>query len=62
MVLIRIPMLSEVSDVIRLTDMSLNSELEVIKALNAEARKQGKLHKIILMAEMEICGRLLGQR
>lgn len=52
MVLIRIPMLSEVPDVIRLTDMSLNSELEVIKALNAEARKQGKLHKIILMAEM----------
>ena len=32
--------------------MSLNSELEVIKALNEEARRQGKLHKIILMAEM----------
>ena len=52
MVMIRIPMLSEVEDVIRLTDMSLNSELEVIKALNAEARRQGKLHKVILMAEM----------
>ena len=50
--MIRIPMLSEVEDVIRLTDMSLNSELEVIKALNAEARRQGKLHKVILMAEM----------
>ena len=45
-------MLSEVEDVIRITDMSLNSELEVIKALNEEARRQGKLHKIILMAEM----------
>ena len=52
MVLIRIPMKSEVCDVIRLTDMSLNSELEVIEALNAEAGKQGKLHKVILMAEM----------
>ena len=52
MVMIRRPMLSEVEDVIRITDMSLNSELEVIKALNEEARRQGKLHKIILMAEM----------
>ena len=52
MMLIRIPMLSEVKDVIRLTDISLNSELEVIKALNEEARNQGKLHKVILMADM----------
>lgn len=52
MVLIRIPMLSEVRDVIRIADMSLNSELEVIKALNEEAKKQGKLHKVILMTEM----------
>ena len=37
MVLIRLPMKSEVHDVIRLTEMSLNSELEVIKALNEEA-------------------------
>lgn len=51
-VLIRIPMLSEVKDVIRLTDMSLNSEFEVIKALNEEARNQGKLHKVILMADL----------
>ena len=52
MMLIRIPMLSEVEDVIRLTDISLNSELAVIKALNEEARKQGKLHKVIVMADM----------
>lgn len=52
MMLIRIPMLSEVPDVIRLADYSLNSELEVIKALNEEAKKQGKLHKVILMADM----------
>ena len=52
MMLIRVPMLSEVKDVIRLTDISLNSEFEVIKALNEEARRQGKLHKVILMADM----------
>ena len=52
MMLIRIPMLSEVSQVIRLADISLNSELEVVKALNEEARKQGKLHKVIIMADM----------
>ena len=52
MMLIRIPMLSEVKDVIRLADISLNSEFEVIKALNDEARVQGKLHKVILMADL----------
>ena len=52
MMLIRIPMLSEVKDVVRLADISLNSEFEVIKALNEEARRQGKLHKVILMADL----------
>ena len=52
MMLIRVPMLSEVSDVVRLTDISLNSEFEVIKALNEESRRQGKLHKVILMADL----------
>lgn len=52
LMLIRIPMLSEAEDVIRLTDISLNSELEVIQALNQEARRQGKLHKVILMADL----------
>lgn len=50
--LIRVPMLSEVKDVIRLADISLNSEFEVIKALNDEARRQGRLHKVILMADL----------
>ena len=52
MMLIRVPMISEAAEVIRIADISLNSELEVIKALNAEAREQGKLHKVILMADM----------
>ncbi len=52
MMLIRIPMLSEISEVIRLCEYSLNSELQVIKALNEEAKAQGKLHKVILMADL----------
>lgn len=50
--LIRIPMLSEVEDVIKYSDISLNSELEVLKALNNEAKKQEKIHKVILMYEL----------
>lgn len=50
--LIRSPMLSEVSDVITYTDVSFNSEMEVIKALNIAAKKQGTIHKIILMYEL----------
>ena len=50
--LIRIPMLCEIEEVIKYSDVSLNSELEVIKALNEEAKKQNKIHKIILMYEL----------
>lgn len=50
--LIRIPMLSEVEDVIKYTDVSLNSEIEVISKLNDEAKKQGKKHNVILMYDL----------
>lgn len=50
--LIREPMLSEVSDVVKYSDISLNSELKTILALNEEAKKQNKIHKIILMYEL----------
>lgn len=52
MMMIRIPMLSEVKEVIRLCDYSLNSEVVVLKALNEEAGRQGKIHNVILMADM----------
>lgn len=52
LMLIRVPMLSEVSDVVRITDISLNSEIEVLKALDVEAGKQGKVHKVILMKDL----------
>lgn len=50
--LIRSPMLSEIADVIRYSDASINSELEVIRALNIEAINQNKIHKVILMTEL----------
>lgn len=50
--MIRTPMLSEAADVVRLTDVSTNSEREVIAALNEESKKQGKKHKVILMADV----------
>lgn len=52
LMLIRIPMLSEAAHVVDICDFSLNSELEVIEALNREAKIQGKLHKVILMADL----------
>lgn len=50
--LLRIPMISEVSDVISVVDISLNSELKVIEELNREARRQKKIHEIILMYDI----------
>ncbi len=49
--LIRSPMLCEAESAVRYADVSLNTELEIIKALNDAALQQGKIHRIILMAE-----------
>lgn len=50
--LLRIPMLSEVDDVIEYADISLNSEIEVITALSEKALNKNKIHKIILMVDL----------
>lgn len=50
--LLRLPMLSEVEAVIRQADISLNSELETIRALDREALRQNKKHGVILMVEL----------
>ena len=52
LMLLRIPALSEVKEVIELVDISLNSEVEVIKALNKAAARKNKIHKVILMVDM----------
>jgi predicted amino acid racemase len=51
-VLLRSPALSEIESVVKYADISLNTELAVIKSLSASAVKNNILHKIILMIEM----------
>lgn len=53
--LIRIPMISEADDVVEYADVSLNSEISVVRALNEAALKKGKKHKVVFMYE---CGDL----
>lgn len=49
---IREPGLSEIHDVVKYSDVSLNSEITSLRALNEEAKKQDKRHKVILMYEL----------
>lgn len=51
-VLLRIPMPTEIREVIKYADVSLNSEISTIKLLSAEALRQGKVHQIILMIDL----------
>lgn len=50
--LIRIPMMSELEDVVEYTQASLNSEIETLVELNKAAGEKGKNHKVILMADL----------
>ncbi|MGD1821560.1 MAG: alanine/ornithine racemase family PLP-dependent enzyme [Pleomorphochaeta sp.] len=50
--LIRVPPISQIKDVVMYSDVSLNSELETIYELNKEAKKQNKVHEIILMVDL----------
>lgn len=50
--LLRLPFLTEAAEVVKYADRSLNSELETIKALNAEAAKLNKVHEILLMIDL----------
>lgn len=51
-ILTRIPMISEAEDVVRYGDISLNSEVETIKALAKAAIKLNKSHGVILMMDL----------
>ena len=50
--LLRLPMISQAGAVVELADISLNSELDTIKALSREATLQGRVHKVILMFDL----------
>ena len=51
-VLLRLPMNSEVDEVVKYADISLNSEITTIRNLNEAAAKQNKVHKILLMIDL----------
>lgn len=51
-VLLRLPMMCEIDDVVKYADLSFNSELETISALNDAAKKQGKTHEVLLMIDL----------
>lgn len=50
--LLRLPALSQIKDVITFSDISLNSELETVLALDIEAKRQNKKHEIIFMFDL----------
>lgn len=50
--LIRIPMISQADEVVRYADISMNSEIGVIRALSEAAVRQEKIHRIILMIDI----------
>ncbi len=50
--LIRPPMISEISELVKYADVSLNSELATIIEIDKQAKLQNKVHKIILMVDL----------
>lgn len=51
-ILIRPPMPSEVEQVVEFVDVSLNTEISVIRLLASQASKRGKIQRVILMIEL----------
>ena len=52
MMLIRSPMLSQIEQVVAYADMSLNTELDVIRQLSVAAQQANKTHGVVLMVEL----------
>lgn len=52
LLLVRIPMESEIEDVIKYSDISLVSEKSTLTLLNKEAKLQNKMYKVILMYDL----------
>ena len=49
---LRLPHYPALPRIVRLSDVSLNSEAEIIEAINVEAGRQGRLHRVIIMIEL----------
>lgn len=52
MMLIRSPMLSQAELVVKQAEVSLNTELEVIRKLSSVAQEEGRTHGVVLMVEL----------
>ncbi len=50
--LLRPPALAEADAAVAHTDISLNSELAVIEALHAAARRRGRVHEVVVMVDL----------
>lgn len=50
--MLRIPSVTEATDVVRWCDVSLNSDERVLRALSEAAVNQGRMHDVIVMLEM----------
>lgn len=49
---LRVPNLTSLEEVVRQSTVSLNSETKIIEALNEEARRQGTIHRVVIMVEL----------
>lgn len=50
--MIRIPMFSEIKELVQFVDISLNSEIETLNMIEKECELQDKKHKVILMFDL----------
>ena len=51
-VLIRIPMLSEVNELVKYVDVCFNSEMETVRAIDKAAAKEGKVQDVLMMIDL----------
>lgn len=49
---LRVPNLGSLEEVVRLADISLNSETKIIEALDQEAGRRGVVHRVVIMIEL----------
>ncbi|MBU3158465.1 alanine/ornithine racemase family PLP-dependent enzyme [Clostridium frigoris] len=50
--MLRIPMFSEIKEIVKFAHISLNSEMETLNMIQKECESQGKNHKVILMLDL----------
>lgn len=50
--MIRIPMISEAERIVETCDMSLQSDISVMRIFNEEAIRQGKVHNVLMMVDI----------